>query len=104
MATVASTPGVGATVVTLGVVGAVVVVGDVVVAGGAVVVDVAAAPRLAIACWKAEIVATSTTPVGSTPSAVWKSISACVSSSVHTPSIGASQKPTNDRIVCSMTV
>ena len=48
--------------------------------------------------------AASTTPVGSTPSGVWKSFSAWVSSSVHTPSIGPSQNPTSDRIVCNMTV
>src|SRR6476646_2226599 len=57
----------------------------------------------ASACSKAAIVAASTTPVGSTPSAVWKSFNAAVSSSVQTPSIGPVQKPVRVRIVCSCT-
>src|SRR3954454_21556780 len=88
----------GAAVVALGgVVGATVGFGASVGAGA--VVGVLPGSRLATACWKAAIVAASTTPVGSTPSAVWKSFKACVSSSVQMPSTGLSQKPTSARIV-----
>ena len=57
--------------------------GATVIAGALVVVEVSSVSRSASACWKAASVAASTTPDGSTPSAVWNSISACVSSGVH---------------------
>src|SRR5436190_14518505 len=57
-----------------------------------VVVEPAAWPS-AMACSSAANVAGSTAPVGGTPSAVWKSIKAWVSSGVYTPSIGPVQYP-----------
>ena len=75
-------------VVAGGIIGATVVAGAGVAGGPVVVVGVGGASLVDRACWKAAKVAASTTPVGSTPSAIWNSFSAAVSSSVHTPSIG----------------
>ena len=69
--------------------GVVVGVEGMVVAGSVVVVNKPS--RAAMASWKAARVAASTSPVGSTPSSVWKAWSAAVSSSVHSPSMGPVQ-------------
>ena len=48
---------------------------------------------LAIAFSSAAMVASSTVPVGLTPSSVWNAFRALVSSGVHAPSTGPSQNP-----------
>ena len=58
----------------------------------------------AIAFSSAAIVAASTAPVGFTPSSVWKSLSASVSSGVHSPSTGPSQNPASFSVCCTAVV
>ena len=61
------------------------------VCGVEVVVVDAADCAFAITCSNAAVSAASTDPVGGTPSAVWKFISAVVNSGVHSPSTGPVQ-------------
>jgi hypothetical protein len=67
-------------------------------------VELAAAVALAIAWWRAAIVATSTIPVGLTPSSVWKDFRAPVNAGVQFPSTGPVQKPASLRVCCTAAV